>query len=61
MRKRTEAQLDFDYAAHGWAFCNADMLAGKIERLEMLASKLAPTDERHQRLANIKARKESRA
>ena len=52
-RKRTQAQLDFDYAKHGWAFCNEAMLRGKLPRLRELAAQLEPNDERHQLLETI--------
>lgn len=52
-RKRTEAQLDFDFAKDGWAFCNKDMLDGKISMLQELAKALEPTDVRHQDLQNL--------
>jgi hypothetical protein len=52
--KRTPAQLEFDLIKKGWAFCNREMLAGKIERLEELASALPPSDPRHKMLAHIK-------
>jgi hypothetical protein len=51
--KRTKAQLDFDYAKHGWAFCSKAMLAGKIDRLALLAELLQPDDKRHQELERI--------
>jgi hypothetical protein len=53
--KRTQAQLDFDYAKHGWAFCNKPMLLGKIERLEEIAKTLSIDDKRHMTLKTIKA------
>jgi hypothetical protein len=53
--KRTRAQLDFDLAKHGWAFCNKPMLLGKIERLEEIARTLSLDDKRHMTLKTIKA------
>jgi hypothetical protein len=55
MKKRTEARLDFDYAKHGWAFCNRDMLEGKVERLRKLAACLSSDDPRHAVLETIVA------
>lgn len=53
--KRTQAQLDFDRAKHGWAFCSADMLrGGMLERLEQLATQLTQYDNRHEELAVIR-------
>jgi hypothetical protein len=60
MDRRSQAQLDFDYAKHGWAFCNASMLTGKIERLTELAKALPPNDKRHTELEHIKS-KQSRS
>lgn len=34
--KRTKQQQAFDLAKHGWTFCNADMLAGKIAQCQEL-------------------------
>jgi hypothetical protein len=48
--KRTEDQLNFDGAAHGWAFCNIPMLEGKIERCTEIAKRLSVDDKRHLRL-----------
>jgi|HubBroStandDraft_6_1064221.scaffolds.fasta_scaffold641981_2 hypothetical protein len=53
-RKRTQAQVEFDLAKHGWAFCNADALRRKILRLEELAKQLQPDDARHAMLAHIR-------
>jgi hypothetical protein len=53
MKKRTQSQLDFDYAKHGWAFCNREMLIGKVERLRELVKALNLNDERHEQLATI--------
>lgn len=56
MDKRTKAQLDFDMAKHGWAFCNKAMLEGKIDALEELAKALQADDKRHGELERIKQR-----
>jgi hypothetical protein len=49
--------LDFDYAKHGWAFCNRDMLEGKVERLRKLAACLfRQMNPRHAVLETIVAR-----
>lgn len=53
MKKRTQAQLDFDLAKHGWAFCNAEMLRGRISRCELIAARLAPDDPRHQEIPDM--------
>lgn len=52
--KRTPVQMEFDLAAHGWAFCNQDMLLGKIERLTEIAKRLPAHDPRFERLEVIK-------
>lgn len=44
--KRTKAQLDFDYT-RGWAFCNDEMLRGKVDRLKEVVKHLDPKDPRH--------------
>jgi hypothetical protein len=53
MDKRSKAQLAFDYAKHGWAFCNADMLEGKIIRCEDIAMELDADDKRHDTLKQM--------
>ena len=37
--KRSALQLEFDLAKHGWAFCNDDMLRGKVEQLIEITQK----------------------
>ncbi len=54
--KRTQAQLEFDMAKHGWAFCNRAMLEGKVVRLEELAKRLKTNDKRHAVLEAITLR-----
>jgi hypothetical protein len=53
MARRTQAQLDFDMAKHGWAFCNKAMLKAKMLQLNEIAKRLSPKDERHETLAKI--------
>jgi hypothetical protein len=53
MRKRTEAQLAFDGAKHGWAFCDARMLIGRLETLRALARNLDADDERYEEMRSI--------
>ena len=50
---RTKEQLDFDRAAHGWAFCSAAMLSARLPSLRELAAKLTPDDGRHDLLLHI--------
>ena len=52
--KRTPAQLEFDAAKHGWAFCDPPQLTAYLERLEPIAARLEPDDERHATLAQIR-------
>ena len=47
MDKRTSVQLEFDMAKHGWAFCNNDMLHGKLIQLREIAKRLPVGDRRH--------------
>jgi hypothetical protein len=54
--KRTQPQVTFDYAKHGWAFCNKEMLGAKIIHLTQLANDLSPDDKRHNELTRIKER-----
>lgn len=53
MEKRTKAQLAFDRAKHGWAFCSHEMLLGRLPNLRELAKELDPKDPRHDVLRQI--------
>lgn len=54
--KRTKEQLEFDYAKHGWAFCNKQMLEEKLIRLSTLADRLSNSDKRKAELAHIRSK-----
>ena len=56
--RRSVAQQQFDLAKHGWVFCNAKMLAGKLEALHEIALNLIPEDPRHNLLKTMMARLE---
>jgi len=51
--KRTTNQAAFDLAKHGWAFCNKDMLEGKVKQLREIAKSLPAWDQRHEILRRI--------
>jgi hypothetical protein len=46
VKKRTQEQVEFDAAAHGWVFCSDAMLRKRLPQLRELAAKLAPKDPR---------------
>ena len=54
LRRRSQAQFDFDWQAHGWAFSHKELLEKRIETLTEIAQQLAPLDERHERLEFIR-------
>lgn len=52
--KRSEDQLAFDMAKHGWSFCNKDMLGAKLKQLSRLSEKLSNSDRRKAELRTIR-------
>ena len=54
LRGRSQAQFDFDWQAHGWAFSHKELLAARITTLTEIAQQLAPNHERHGRLEFIR-------
>jgi hypothetical protein len=51
---RTDNQVAFDLAMHGWAFANADGLARRVSECETIAERLSVYDVRHSALRLMK-------